>query len=302
MIKTSMFAAALLLSAGIATPGQGASADQRDCPRSLSGCGADEKAAYVELLDRPAVLGLPDAPDGAKSSTKDADPPRYEYLSLPDCPENDPNGGRTDIMCSRALTACPPELTGNLRLNIWQRLVAPPAEPTRWTSVGVTCHSDIAPGARPRLSMADLKAEFLRTPWAQPTIKIEPRGEVTLVNLTTFYSVAWSKDGYQPGEARSRTLLGIPVQLRPRLIGFRYDFGDGARFGPTTSAGGGYPDGEVVHTYREPGIYSARVVTTLGAEFSVDGGASWDRIPATVDVPGPPTDITVKEAKAVLVR
>ena len=42
------------------------------------------------------------------------------------------------------------------------------------------------------------------------------------------------------------------------------------------------------------------MTTTFGADFSLDGGASWDEIPTTVDVPGPSTTVTVKEAKAVL--
>jgi hypothetical protein len=150
--------------------------------------------------------------------------------------------------------------------------------------------------------MADLKAEFLRVPWAKPMITIEPKGEVTLVNLKTYFQVTWSEEGYEPGEARARTLVGIPVQLRPKLVGFGYEFGDGQRFGPTRSTGGRYPDGDITHTYREPGSFTARVVTTFGGEFSLDGGATWDQIPATVDVQGPQTDITVREAKAVLVR
>jgi hypothetical protein len=150
--------------------------------------------------------------------------------------------------------------------------------------------------------MADLKAEFLRVPWARPTITIEPKGEVTLVNLKTFFRVTWSEDGYEPGEARGRTLVGIPVQLRPKLTAFTYQFGDGQSFGPTRSTGGGYPDGDVTHTYSSPGPHTARVVTTFSGEFSLDGGATWDEIPARVDVPGPQLDLTVKEARAVLVR
>lgn len=301
-MRAHEWAAALLILCVTSLAAAAARADGHGCTRALSGCGADEQAAYVGLMSRPQVLGLPTTPEGAKPKKSDPNPPRYEYVSLPDCALNDPNTGRSDIMCGQALRACPPELEGNLRLKIWQRLLDPPDEPTRWSAIGVTCHSDIAPGAGVRLTMADLKAEFLRIPWAQPTITIEPKGEVTLVNLKTFYRVTWSEAGYEPGEARSRTLVGVPVQLRPRLVGFTYDFGDGGTFGPTTSAGGRYPDGDVVHTYAEPGTFTARVVTTFAAEFSLDGGSTWDEIPTTVDVPGPPTTITVREMKAVLVR
>jgi hypothetical protein len=150
--------------------------------------------------------------------------------------------------------------------------------------------------------MADLKAAFMRTPWAKPTISTQPIGGTTLVNLETFYRVDWSASGFEPGEVDHRVLRGVGVAIRPKLVGFTYSFGDGQSFGPTSSLGGTYPDGDVVHVYREPGEFTTRVVTTFGAQFSLDGGASWEDIPATVDVPGPTTTVTVREAKAVLVR
>jgi hypothetical protein len=42
-------------------------------------------------------------------------------------------------------------------------------------------------------------------------------------------------------------------------------------------------------------------VTTFGADVSLDG-REWFEIPQTVDVPGPVTRVTVKEARAVLVN
>ena len=102
--------------------------------------------------------------------------------------------------------------------------------------------------------------------------------------------------------SRTRRIGASCAESRsPKLVGFTYHFGDGETFGPTDSLGGVYPDGDVVHTYRRPGEFTTRVTTTFGADFSLDGGASWDEIPTTVDVPGPSTTVTVKEAKAVLV-
>jgi hypothetical protein len=149
--------------------------------------------------------------------------------------------------------------------------------------------------------MADIRAQFMRTPWAKPLVSSQPAGNVTLVNLKTFYRVAWSPDGFQPGEVDTSNLLGFTVRIRPKLVGFTYVFGDGSRFGPTTSTGGVYPDGDVTHTYRTRGEFPVQVETTWGADFSIDGVA-WDAIPDTVTVAGPATTITVKEAKAVLVN
>ncbi|WP_374968753.1 hypothetical protein [Terrabacter sp. BE26] len=149
--------------------------------------------------------------------------------------------------------------------------------------------------------MADLKAAFMRTPWSKPQISSQPAGNTTLVNLLTFYKVNWTTTGFQPGEIDRSVLRGIPVQIRPKLVGFTYLFGDGSKMGPTTSTGGVYPDGDVTHTYRTKGKYPVRVDTTFGADFSLDG-STWEEIPSTVTVPGPPTTVTVREAKGVLVN
>ncbi|MFD1056698.1 hypothetical protein [Terrabacter terrigena] len=121
------------------------------------------------------------------------------------------------------------------------------------------------------------------------------------MNLRTFYKVNWTPKGFQPGEVDRSVLRGIPVQIRPKLVGFTYVFGDGSSVGPTTSTGGVYPDGDITHVYGAKGQFPVRVNTTFGADFSLDG-STWDEIPATVTVPGPPTVVTVREAKGVLVN
>ncbi|WP_404393024.1 hypothetical protein [Humibacillus xanthopallidus] len=148
--------------------------------------------------------------------------------------------------------------------------------------------------------MADIKAQFMRTPWSKPQISSQPAGNTTLVNLPTFYQVNWAPAGFAPGEVDRSVLRGIPVRIRPKLVGFTYVFGDGTTLGPTTSTGGVYPNGDVTHVYRAKGEFPVRVETTFGADFSLDG-AAWDEIPSTVTVPGPSTTITVREAKGVLV-
>lgn len=184
---------------------------------------------------------------------------------------------------------------------IWRRAMLDGKQVEPWTSVGLTCHTDVAPGARRTISMADIRAQFMRTPWAKASITSQPVGKVTLVNLKTFYAVHWSERGFQPGEVDTSSLLGFSVRIRPKLVGLTYVFGDGARFGPTVSTGGVYPDGDVTHTYRDRGKFPVYVQTTWGADFSVDG-SDWAPVPDTVTVSGPATTITVKEARAVLVN
>jgi hypothetical protein len=149
--------------------------------------------------------------------------------------------------------------------------------------------------------MADLKAAFMRTPWSKPQISSQPAGNTTLVSLKTFFKVDWAARGFEPGEVDSSVLRVIPVQIRPKLVGFTYVFGDGSTTGPTTSSGGVYPDGDVTHVYRDKGRFPVHVDTTFGADFSLDG-RTWDEIPSTVTVPGPSTTVTVREAKSVLVN
>jgi hypothetical protein len=229
-----------------------------------------------------------------------ADAPVYEYLSLNDCPEARPDTVTEQVSCAHALRDCPPGEAGPL-LRIWRRTLQGGRVLESWRSVGITCAADVAPGARPTLAMADITAQLMRTPWAQPHVSSQPAGNLTLVNLPTYYQVHWSTTGYQPGETDQSILRGIPVRIRPKLVAFSYDFGDGATHGPTTSTGGTYPDGDIRHAYRTAGTYQARVTTTFGADYSLDG-TTWNPIPRTVTVPGPATTITVREARAVLVQ
>ena len=247
-------------------------------------------------------MALPKFPGDDGSTVVEANErrPHYEYRTLADCDEAIPGTPNQDVQCTKSLKACPPDTVGPLA-RVWRQAVLNARVVEPWNSVGLTCHTDVAPGARPTLTMADLKAQFMRTPWSKPQISSQPAGNTTLVNLRTFYKVNWAPNGFQPGEIDRSVLRGIPVQIRPKLVGFTYVFGDGSTVGPTTSAGGVYPDGDITHVYRVKGQFPVHVDTTFGADFSLDG-RTWDQIPSTVTVPGPSTTVTVREAKGVLVN
>lgn len=298
MSRRFILAITVLLGLQMLSPARASASD--GCPAFVT-CDVDDEAVYVQAMPRAAVMALPVYPDGKAGSSK-ADPnrPIYEYSTIADCPDAFPGSTTADVLCGRALRSCPPETVGPLSA-IWRRVMQAGKEIEPWERVGVTCHTDVAPGAQPRITMAEIKAQFMRTPWAKPQIVTQPAGNTTLVNLTTFYEVAWTPTGFEPGEIDRSVLRGIPVSIRPKLVGFTYVFGDGTTLGPTTSTGGAYPQGDVTHLYAKPGTFAVRVDTTFGADFSLDG-RTWDPIPSTVTVPGPTTTVTVREAKAVLVR
>lgn len=96
-------------------------------------------------------------------------------------------------------------------------------------------------------------------------------------------------------------MLGYRVEIRPKVVGVTYRFGDGEEFGPSPSLGGRWPDGPIRHQYRGTGQVQAGVTVTWGADFRVDGGA-WSPVPDTVTAPGPTTPLEVRAARAVLVQ
>ena len=77
-----------------------------------------------------------------------------------------------------------------------------------------------------------LRRAFARLTFAKPLTHVQPEGNITLVNLPTYYQVRWPAAGYQPGEVATVTLLGRTVQIRPRATTYTYDFGDGHHAGP----------------------------------------------------------------------
>lgn len=223
-----------------------------------------------------------------------------EFMVKISC-HSDPSGAGEQASCQRALAACRTS-TGIVGAGMLYDIYARPIDRSRgWRYIGSTCFVDGVPGAGQVVTLAMVLNQFHHTPWAKASISTQPVGNVTLVNLKTFYQVNWSAEGYQPEEVDPTIMLGMRVEIRPKLVGFTYVFGDGQTYGPTLSPGGVWPDGNVTHTYPNPGSYGTRVDTTFGGEFRINSGP-WTTIPDTVTVPGPVTTITVKTANAVLVN
>jgi len=228
----------------------------------------------------------------------------FESTSATACALSTPGGANAVIPCLGAIQACagntPQQGQGPL-VQLFRRELDPKGVPLSigWQLIGTTCFPESVPG-KPVLGMGLILTAFHNTPWARPTVHVQPEGNVTLVTLTTYFEVKWPSDGYQPGEINTTTLLTNQVRIRPTCEGYTYVFGDGASPLQTDSAGGTYPDGEVTHVYAKAGTYTSHIDITYGGEFSIDGG-EWLPIADTVTVPGQPQTLTVKTAHARLV-
>jgi len=247
--------------------------------------------------------GLERANKGLDITTGAADTHSYEYTSVYACPTNVPGDKTADIMCTGAIQGCAgntPEQGQGPMVRLYRRELDASGNPLGgWTAIGTTCFPQFVPGKQV-LGLGQILAAFHNTPWAKPTAHIQPEGNVTLVTLATYFEVSWPTAGFQPGEIDTVTLLGTPVRIRPTVQGYTYVFGDGTSFGPTPSAGGAYPDGDITHAYPKAGTYNTHIDITYGGEFSIAGGA-WLPIPDSVTVAGSLQPLTVKTANARLV-
>jgi hypothetical protein len=151
--------------------------------------------------------------------------------------------------------------------------------------------------------MAMVLAAFHDTDFAKPTVEVEPKGNVTLVTLPTYFETRWPRAGYQPGEVDQvdpARMAGFRVEIRPKVKSITYVYGDGTTSGPTTSLGGPYPTGDITKTYQQAGDFAVRADVTYAGEFRVDGG-QWIAIPGDVTIRGTAENLTVTTAHARLV-
>ncbi len=119
-----------------------------------------------------------------------------------------------------------------------------------WEELGTSCLGDPMTDKQEPDSKKILAA-FHDTKFALPMVHIQPEGNLTLVNLPTYFEVKWPAAGFQPGEIDTPTLLDRRVEIRPVARGYNYFFGDETGFGPTLSPGGIYPTGDITHVYTQ---------------------------------------------------
>lgn len=264
-------------------------------------CPGGNQAGISIGMTRQELLSLPKYP-GDSGGVGNAQPTVwYEYGMTTGCTGDPPGSATADVMCMHAVTACQARNAQGPLMIVWRRQQGPDATDTTWYNLGDTCVTDVIPSGPPRPTIYDIQREFSLTPWSRPTLAMQPPNGQTLIGMPTFYRVAFPAAGYEPGEVRAVTLLGYRFEVRPVLVGFTYHFGDGASFGPTLSAGGVYPDGDIRHAYTMTGTKTPTVTVRYTGEFRIGTGV-WAPIPGAVNVTGPAGSITVREARAVLVN
>jgi hypothetical protein len=169
------------------------------------------------------------------------------------------------------------------------------------------CGQDSLPPGIPRIAVPTLdqiQTAFRRLPFARPTVSVQPAGNVTLVNLPTFYRAVWPNSGaLKPGDVSHPVqLLSWSIEFAVSAFSYDFHFGDGTSSGPVADAGGTYPDGPVRHSYDRPspGV-AVRVDARLTARYRVNGGP-WTDLNAVAELQDAPvTILQVREAAARLV-
>lgn len=175
-----------------------------------------------------------------------------------------------------------------------------------WLPAGDSCGTRDAPPAAvappPVPTFGQIQEAFAALPFAQPSVNIQPEGDVTLVNLPTYFEAQWPAVGLEPGEVSKKVqLLSWSIEFKIAPATYNYDFGDGSFSGATQDSGGPYPEGQIRHTFEQPiPAAQVKVDAELTGWYRVNGGA-WEPIDTVADLQDEPVvTLQVREAKARL--
>ena len=286
----------------------GASWATGDSPPTLPGPVRGNHSAKGAVIETLGQDELTDLRSSYWRSASAGGGPFYDYASVSTCGSPRPGDPGANALCAGSFLLCVSTTGGGdgPALAVWRREVDADGDPVggaagEWAPRGITCLPDLVPGAENVLTMAMIEKAFHATDFTVPTVNIQPEGDVTLVNLPTFFEVVLPEDGFGPDEVDRpdpATLLGYDVEVRPRLKSVTYDLGE-TTVGPTTDFGGPYPSGSVTHEYSRPGQQQVRADIVYTGQFRV-AGSDWVDIPGEVALQGEPVTLTVREARSRL--
>ena len=283
------------LFSGTGMASSGSPGDASSLTASLTKGGVDVRAETTSTLS-----GSVGAPRSASSPTTPA--AAIEWRTTLACGDVSNPDATTDLTnCTLAMSVCGRR---SVLFYLWARGGGGPAG---WRFQGQRCSDQALPPGIPRLAVPTLdqiETAFRRLPFARPSVSVQPVGNVTLVNLPTFYQAVWPNGaGLKPGDiSHPVQLLSWSIEFAISALSYDFDFGDGTSSGAVADSGGGYPDGTIRHTYGQPspGV-TVRVDSRLTAKYRVNGGA-WTELDAVADLTDAPvTTLQVREATARLV-
>lgn len=159
---------------------------------------------------------------------------------------------------------------------------------------GEVCLSDTQADGLGVITPGLVLREFRRVEWPESPLTIQPPGLRTAVNFPTYYYT----DNTTPS-TRTVELLGQSVQIEATPTSYVYRF-DGADAVETSSPGGPYPGGDVVHEYAYQGTASPSLDTVYSGRYRVNGGR-WIDIPETLTVAGDAVTLEIVEVRPTLV-
>jgi hypothetical protein len=165
-----------------------------------------------------------------------------------------------------------------------------------WQLVGMACLTNSEAAEFAHITPDLVATAFRRLTWPSPTLKIQPPGGETLVNLATnFYTIP------QGVQIKRVTLLGQQVEIEATETSWRWWFGDGLSK-TTQTPGRPYPELTITHHYQTATTnLTPQVAVTYTGRFRVNN-SSWRTIPTPLTVTGPATTLRVLEAAPRLVN
>lgn len=266
--------------------------------------------AYAEIYgDQVVPMETPKPSKHGENAVAMSNRVVVEYRIVPACAPkriSDTVWGQA-TNCSYAMTACSYRTPPSDEILFWVQSRRAGDPKSEWTTIRTMCGLDDAPPGVPAPAvptMGQIQTAFKQLPFSRPRVSIQPVGNVTLVNLPTYYRATWPDDnGLQPGEVSQPVKLlswSVEFKIAPRSYTFHY--GDGSSSGAVTDAGGVYPDGAIKHTYaKAQRAAQVSVDSQLTGQYRVNGG-DWVDINAVADLQNEPvTTLEVQEAKARLV-
>jgi len=178
-----------------------------------------------------------------------------------------------------------------------------------WVLQSVWCPGASTPVPQqqtPEISLAEIRQRAIRL---LPTVAIGSAWHTR--GLVNAEAIVWADTDRSRSLSRVQ-VVGQPVDLRLTFDSATWDFGDGTS---TTTDSPGTPydastdpchaaecPGYFGHTYRDPGTRTITLRVAWRAEFSLDGGATWEAVdPAALAGPSSSATLQIVQARGVLV-